>query len=351
MKQYIDNGSRMPLAFLDSLRLRFESVLFEKKGQAMGATSCLSQPELYHEALLEKSEYGSLHGDFTLLLARNVNSWSDAERAQRVKEVLTMMRLSTKRKLYCDLRQVQGMEAFFNENRYRIVDWIRDTSNIPHIFENLGYLAHAQAEQPDIGSLWRTNKKHAFFLTRAFKAFDMLIIALDKPIPGSITQEQHLVLVTLICQDTELEKIGIFKDFHSVESSLSSIDDNGDDDDDHVSFHDPSLQFLFDLTAGFDTTLPNDTSLFQDSWARIAQYLMKYYRGTESPYILKMQAFAWKLVPRKEAEALCNQALGELHTLVSLVFPLCTALCHLKCEDPFAAYIRVSCAMRPASPC
>jgi len=295
----ITGGGGLSPVFLDSLRLRFESILLGEEGHNLDAKSCLSQPLLYYKALVNKgSKYGSLHSDFTLLLARNIHSYSGAERARRVKEVLIMMWFSIGPYGFL-MRRVQGMEAFFEANTKGIANWVRRLNRIPRILEILEHLARAQAAQPDIGSLWQADKPESG-LVSAFGAFDELI-------RGDITREQHCILIDLICQDIEMEPLGTFKDFNVGDRRLFDF------------LRDPCLRFLAQFIAGLDATFADNKSPLQPSWARIAKHLLNYYKGTDSPHILKMQAFAWKLAPADTA-ALCKLALRDPDTLVSIAF-------------------------------
>jgi hypothetical protein len=205
MAPFLINGEvKLPPGFLDVLRWRFESILVV--GDSLELESCLLFPFNYHKALQNSSnEHSSIHHAFTLLLARNLDSFSGANKTRRVKELITMIWVGAKESPYYGrltldvASQPRGMEQFFEANKENPMEWIAYTDTMPGIHEILRHLGAALAKQPDIGPLWRLVHFHnpdSHFL-EALEAFDRLILR-------GVTPTQHRTLVDLICQDIEL---------------------------------------------------------------------------------------------------------------------------------------------------
>jgi hypothetical protein len=298
VRQVVNSGETMTPIFLHTLLRRFESMLLEGH-HSVDLKSCLSRPNLYRTSFWEsRDEYAPLHGDLTLLLARNIKSFSGTERAQRVKQVITMMWVTTQqdRRSRNAIDEQEGMERFFDANRPEIMRWIYTVQEIAHIHEIIGHLALAQTEQPDIGSLWRpfASQVDGYHFWRAF-------ISLDGLLCSEITNVQHAKLIDFVCRDIELVPPGVTR------SGALYI----------WNFLDPCLATIEKFAqASEDVEFPEDFTLHEASWVRIAKHVMKRYERTDSSTLLNLQASTCSLIPEFMHD-LCNRAQHEPQTLVS----------------------------------
>jgi hypothetical protein len=118
-KFWVSSGERMTPIFLDTIFRHFESMLLEEGHYSADITSSLSRPNIYRRSFREhRDKYASLHGDLTLLLARDINSFSKVERARQAKGVITMMWVSTQQnyRSWDPIDEQEGMESFFKAN-------------------------------------------------------------------------------------------------------------------------------------------------------------------------------------------------------------------------------------------
>jgi len=291
----IESDGKLPPGPLDLLRWRHESMLLG--GHNISATSCLSSPLRYQEALQTDM---SMHYGFTLLLARNINTFSGVERARRVKELLTMMRIASKSNNGEDKRhETDGMESFYDANPAFIMEWIQGLETIRHISEILEHLAVAQSSQPNIGPLWRvvTPQTHAApRLVDVLEKFDML---------RGISPQEHLALINLVCQDIELGPREAFVGYIST-YRLGVIE----------NLKDPCLRFLGKLVADSNPRFGRGWEPLKASWARIARHITNHYKNTSSSTILQLQAAMWCLKPDESSKS----ALKDYGVLVRFLF-------------------------------
>ncbi|KIM31626.1 hypothetical protein M408DRAFT_317866 [Serendipita vermifera MAFF 305830] len=269
---------------LDLLRWRYESILLD--GFDM-EEDCLSMPSRYKSQLqlLDRSEpLLSLHFDFTLLLARNLAVHSGSERIRRVAEILVML-WAYGSYHHSPIDEQRGMKNFFDGNMTDIVYGIDERHPNPYIHEIFHHLAHAQATQDDIGSLWRNN---ASFLGRmlygTLKTFDDLI-------SRGVNPTQHCTLIDLICRDIELRS----PDRHTV-LRLSELD-----------LKDPCLALLTAYAGGVHEQcirfLPaGGKNAWEQSWLRIASFVIKQEEDSRSPSLLQLKAALWPMTPRDSHE-------------------------------------------------
>jgi hypothetical protein len=294
----------IPPAFLDALRWRFEVLLIGM--ERVDTITCLSTPIQYHAALENCSpSLTSLHYAFTLLLARNLNSFVSDERVFRFKEILIMLWASSGT-LYTPVRVAVGMERFFEVNKAAIMWWTWKCQDITYIHEILGHLSVAQAEEPKIGPLWRVippqegdDDPH---IIGALSAFDSLIA-------HGVTPEQHYMLIDLVCRDLALGPPEAFKSYFT-DYRLGEIDD----------LQDPCLRLLVQSCARsggdyFYLSFSDIDGPLKDSWARIAAYLMTHIEGTSSPLLLRLRGLLWPVLPNKKD--FCSIALKDPNVLVS----------------------------------
>jgi Family of unknown function (DUF6535) len=313
MMSTLETDGIIPHQLLDALRWRFEILLVWK--EKVDKITCLSTPLQYHGALQSSSlSLRSLHYAFTLLLARNLNSFVGDERVFRFKEILMMLWVYP---VDWDTRRggnEVGMEKFFEENKAVVMEWIWDCQAIPYIHEILSHLGAAQAEEPKIGPLWRvTPPKEGDDpgLMGALSAFDFLI-------RRGVTPEQHCNLIGLVCRDLSLGPPEAFKGYFT-DDTLESIN----------NLHDPCLRLLAQSCAGsggdyFHLSSEEIDGPLKGSWALMATYFMTHPEATSSPSILRLQGSLWPVIPNRGD--LCSTALRDPEVFVSDSVPLALRL-------------------------
>lgn len=200
-----------------------------------------------------------------------------------------------------------GMEAFFDENKAFIMQWVDNSPTHKYIVEILRHLCTAQGEQPGIGPLWRVSglqKDVNPHLSEVLRFFDYLIRT-------GVTPADHLNLTTLLCQDVEL---GPPEDFKGSWSSqlLKEVE----------FIKDPCLKFFAKYITSSDVeSISFDfwdvNSSFRDSWARIAKHLIYQYHAADTPYVLQLQSVVWPTISDEEA-GLCKRALTDPTALAHL---------------------------------
>jgi hypothetical protein len=304
MVSTLGTDSTIPPEFLDALRWRFEALLV---GPAeMDKVACLSTPIRYRDALRKGSlSLRSLHYAFSLLLARNLNSFVGDDRVFRFKEILIMMWASPIGRIPQPTVNVVGMERFFEANKTLIMGWIFGCQDITYIHEILGHLGAAQAEEPKIGPLWRVMPPQVGSkpgMTQALLSFAQLI-------KRDITPEQHCKLIDLICRDFSLGPPEVFKSY-STDYALRIFS----------QLEDPCLRLLgqscAESTGGYFHLSSQDIDgPLKNSWGRIATYFMTHPERTSSPFILGLQGSLWPVIPN--CRDLCSKALKEPEVFVS----------------------------------
>jgi len=311
LRLWITSDYRVTPVFLDSLRWRFESLLFHENEQEMQHVACLSRPYQYRKLLKEhKKEFGLLHYDFTALLARNLHAFSGSERVRRIKEVITMIWVAPVDRHIpeSNIQEREGFESFFDANSPIVKRWIEDSDEIRHILEILHHLATVQAEQPDIGPLWRVPAPRTEsdpLLAEALKSFDWLM-------RKGVTPVQHYMLVDMVCRDIELGPPEAFDGYFN-KYLLQDLD----------RLRDPCLRILGKCTGRSESDLVYfpfaeviKSSPLEASWVRLATHVMANYAETDSPSIQELQAAMWPMIPNHTGD-LCRQAVREPQVLVS----------------------------------
>ncbi|KIM23428.1 hypothetical protein M408DRAFT_27881 [Serendipita vermifera MAFF 305830] len=309
-QMYTSSEGRISPPFLDSLRQRFESIILGTEN-VVDAMPCLYAPVRYMRALQSLYRTGShadqrlpaLHHSFTLLLARNLDSFTGEARVRRVKEVLMMVWMY----LSDDIPDVNGrekeMEGFFDDHVQLIMNWIKLPYEVPNIREILCHLAAAAEDQPEIGSLWRITSPTLHddsHLLEALTSFDDLI-------SEGVTTEQHYTLIDLVCRDLKLGPPEMFTNYFN-RRRLEAVSDL-----DSLCF-----KVLAYAVAGHDTgdlELSSDEIMgpWRKSWGRMATYLFQTYELTDSQSMLRLQASMWCVVPHQSN--LCTRALQDYKTL------------------------------------
>ena len=305
----IRDEGKIPPSFLDALRWRFEVLLLGV--DTADKVKCLSKPLHYRDALLQGSAgLKSLHYAFMLLLARNLNSFTGAERALRLKELLTMLWASPvfRRLDRAAVHHRLGMEDFFEANKILLMGWIEDSELMPYIHDILHSLAIAQAEEPEIGPLWRCippQEGDDPHLTQALTCFNNLI-GWGRAV---MTPARHYVMIDLVCRDLAFGPSEAFKDYFTPHR-LQDID----------YLLDPCLRLLGQSFAGsgrdFFYLSPEDAAgPLMDSWTRVATYFMTHPEGTSSALLLRIQGSLWPAISNRND--LCSRALMDPKTFVS----------------------------------
>ena len=197
------------------------------------------------------------------------------------------------------------MEKFFDANKTKIMTWIKNSDEIDHIEEILEHLAIAQNVQPSIGPLWRVTAPSADVdphFVEAIEAFDYIMGR--RPSPA-----RHQKLIELLCRDIELGPLETFTS-HLTISRLG-----------YIGTGDPCLTFLAQYVEGMgkrSQSIPfvKIEDPWRESWAIIATHLLKCHEGTDSQFILALQASLWHVLP-DAGSAICERALMEPKILVS----------------------------------
>ena len=316
-----DNG-QIPPTFLDLLRWKFEQILLGNNKEISSSPSCLSWPLHYKRALWHttRSRHYNLHAKITLLLARNLDIFTEDDKIYRIKEVIIMLWVLSLPHNDADMpdsHRRQGIEEFFESDKAMIMEWIKGVYSVPHLVRILGYLSTAQAETPKIGPLWRVgnaqgdNEPH---FVEALDTFDSLIF-------DGVTASQHCMLVGLVCHDIESLPVGSFKDyFNNARLRVLS------------QINDPCLQILGNYMGGLDISnicLEVDfTGRLKNSWARLADHFLRCRNNIDSESTI---ASLWSAIPN-QANRLYTQALSDPNMLVReflLVFSITNIISHI----------------------
>jgi len=173
------------------------------------------------------------------------------------------------------------------------------------ITEILSSLVVAQEKHPDIGPLWHVTTPDAVYevLFEAIRTFDRMIF-------HGVTQEEHHMLIALVCQHLELTPRVVVGDYLTVDG-FQVLD----------GLQDPCLRLLAKSLAPENdewSYIPfvNTTGLLQGSWIRIAEHMMKYHKDANSPSLLRLKASAWPAIADRAA-GLCDDAPGSPQILAS----------------------------------
>jgi hypothetical protein len=307
----VDSSGEIQPTFLDRLRLYFEATILGNNFNS-ATTLCLSIPIVYRDLLRDTTvERVKVHHAFTLLLARNLKYYFGNEKVRKVKEVITMLWASPINRGDFEtshLAREFEMEKFFDANKKQMMTWVVNADEIGHIGEILEHLAVAQTSQPDIGPLWRVTASTADadpHFVEAMQAFEYIIRS-----GSDISPAIHRTLIDLLCRDIELGPLEVFTTSPTI-SGLASLSG---------WFIDPCLKFLAQYVErmgkrSFNTPRAEIGNPLEDSWARIATYLIEHDSGTDL-WLVQLQASLWHALPDR-GEAMCGRAFREPRTLVS----------------------------------
>jgi hypothetical protein len=162
-------------------------------------------------------------------------------------------------------------------------DWLRNAEFVPHILEILRHLAEAQSNDAAAGPLWRTTAPDEDpHFVEALQTFDRLM-GMD------CTDDDHRLLVNLVCQDLELEPYANF-DRYFTPNRLESL----------ALLKDHCLRILVTCARGPDflspVAVPEAYSNARgNSLARVAEYVYKRFSSINSPPTLQLLASLWPM--------------------------------------------------------
>jgi hypothetical protein len=185
----------------------------------------LVYPALYHEYLhCHLDECHALHDSFIILLSKQIHLYPLAERKFQIQWLIQMLSADLKPTPGSDANPVAGMDSM------KGLTWFLASSKFSEI-----YVHSAQAEDPDIGPLWRamtpgdTNSPH---FVDALEAFDPLMCHDCAP-------DDHLTMVNPARRDLALQPVPNFEEY-LASTRLRSLD----------QIKDPFLQALANYAGG-----------------------------------------------------------------------------------------------------
>lgn len=241
---------------------------------------------LYGQAIQTSIEENTEHNIIPYLLARQLHSYPLPERPRRIEELLAVLWLRPSHSTPRNWNDLVERDGGINlPRRSDMVSWIKGADQIPHILEILSHLASAQSQITIIGPLWRAtgpgqvNDPH---FIEALQAFDNLM-------SQDCTPEDHLTMISLICQDLEFSSPPNFEGYFTP-SRLAIL----------TQIVDPCLQTIANCARGTAyMTLVTASESYNEqrtkSWDRIAKYLLKKHPMTSDPSILQLQASIWPM--------------------------------------------------------
>ena len=269
-------------------------------------TSRLARTFQFGKAIQQALTGAEAHELLPLLLARQINSYTSPERVIRLQELVALLWLRISNPVPRDWDYL--MQRSMTSPTDITTNWITQVDRLPGINEILRNLATAQSNTPDIGPLWRTtisqeiNDPH---FVQALETFDAII-------QQGCTPADHLAMISLICQDLELDPRPDFTDYFNPQrlASLSRLND-------------PCLRVLADCARGvnFMTPVPvseADSTQRRDSWDRVERFLFRQYPNTTLSPVLQLQASLWPMFYGQKE--LYKRALEEPTCFVSYTF-------------------------------
>ena len=265
---------------------------------------CFTHPFRYGKVLQQSSaEDHATHANLTLLLSRQLHSSPKVEKASQTKNVIAMLWLRPSNPVSRDWDYLSEMHRR-NIPVDVVSDWIRNAESVPHILEILRHLAQAQEGHPTIGPLWRTtahDEAKDLHFVEALQTFDRLM-------GTDCTDDDHWMLVNLVCQDLESEPFADF-DHYFTPNRLESL----------ALLKDDCLRVLVDCARGSEFLRPvfvpkpyGDAR--RKSLGRVAKYVHKRF-STISPTVLEFQASLWPMTSPERS--LLDEAMQDAATFVS----------------------------------
>jgi hypothetical protein len=272
------------LAHATVLLIRTYESLLAGYGIASRSSSCITMPIEYGNALEQGSaEDHTTHAYLTLLLSIQIPSDGEPESASRVKDVIAMLWLRSSNPVPRDWGHL--LETHRRDIPGDIIsDWIRNAESVPHILEILRHLAQAQESNPAIGPLWRSIAHEVMdpHFVEALQCFDRLM-GMD------CAEDDHYVLVNLVCQDLEMEPF-VDLDHYFTSGRVESL----------ALLKDDCLRILVMCARGPEFLSPVCVpeaygKSRRESLARVAEYVCKRVSSVDSPAALQLQASLWPM--------------------------------------------------------
>lgn len=179
-----------------------------------------------------------------------------------------------------ELKQVSGLQpGHFDLDLPMLRLWIDGAKVVPDLLEILCHIGTAQSLDRNIGPIWRIPGDNPYFMEA--------LCVLDHLICQQPTSDQHHMMISLICQDLELEPSPDFADYFNTER-LQAI----------TELEDPCLRLFTSALAGLSNTIYHVSFIDfltprNKLWTRIAEYLLFRYRSTTSSAMLQLKASIW----------------------------------------------------------
>lgn len=246
----------------------------------------LIRPFPYGKAIENASDDNNAHELLPFLLSRNINSYPSAKRIMRAQEVIAMLWIRPTNPTIRNWDYLMQQPESINGDIVTRMDWVAEADRIPHIKEILGHLATAQSKDPSMGPLWRTTKAKQIndpHFVEALETFDVLM-------QQNCTSADHLAMISLVCQDLEIEQRPNFTNYFTLRR-LESIS----------RLSDPCLKVLANCARGIKYITSINPSEYdndkrRDSWDRVGQFLLRQYTNNQQIPVLRLQASLWPML-------------------------------------------------------
>ncbi|KIM25053.1 hypothetical protein M408DRAFT_316562 [Serendipita vermifera MAFF 305830] len=241
-----------------------------------------------------------------------------------------------------ELKQVSGLQpGHFDLDLPMLRLWIDGAKVVPDLLEILCHIGTAQSLDRNIGPIWRIPGDNPYFMEA--------LCVLDHLICQQPTSDQHHMMISLICQDLELEPSPDFADYFNTER-LQAI----------TELEDPCLRLFTSALAGLSNTIYHVSFIDfltprNKLWTRIAEYLLFRYRSTTSSAMLQLKASIWPkftitnddliLRASRDPELLCRNQLSHIAIMakgsqsgfLSLLWDLSTKVLRTRCSPEHLA--------------
>jgi Family of unknown function (DUF6535) len=295
----------LPVATIPLVRACEALLRGYRVGIARNDSPFLAMPFRYGKALQQGSaDDHATHAHLTLLLSRKLPSAAEDERASQVKNIILMLWLRPTNPVPKDWDYLEETHDT-NLPMDIMSDWIKNAESVPHILEILGHLAEAQGDDPAIGPLWRTtahdevNDPH---FVEAMQTFDRLM-GID------CTDDDHCLLVNLVCQDLELEPYANF-DHYFTPSRLESL----------ALLKDHCLRILVTIARGPNFLSPVAIpraygEARRGSLDRVVKILYQRFPSVNWQPALELHASLWPMTSRETSR--CGEAMQDAVVFVS----------------------------------
>lgn len=303
----VTRGDLLPHAIMSLIQGHESLVTGDQCGGS--ANIALARPLIYGWNIqIRPTSESSVHDSIILLLSQNLASCPRAERSQRVREIIAMLWLRPSNPItinWDELIEKFGWRSGLDPAMP--FDWLKQADRIPHILEILRPLADVQANDPAIGSFWQrrtlsSKAKDAHFI-EALQTFDRLM-NLD------CMEEDHRMLVDLVCQDLELGQPSNLGGYF-IPDRVDIL----------AQLRDPCLRSLASWARGNNFMEPIISSeKYQQqrraSYDRVLLHLLRKYPAGSSATMLEQQALLWPMFP--DSDEIYWEAMDKDDTFVCL---------------------------------